>query len=70
MKKLKRDIASKIYQNRIAQDLTQEELAVISKVSHDTISRIEIGDANTSYLKLYKICKALKIKMSDLFKDY
>lgn len=70
MKKLKLDVAARIYQARIEQDLTQEKLALISKVSHDTISRIESGETGSNYIKLYKICKALNIKMADLFQGY
>lgn len=51
---------------RIARDLSQEQLAGEAEVDRTMLSRIERGVANPSLLTLSVICFCLKISLSEL----
>lgn len=70
MSRFTQEIGKRIFYARKEQEITQEELAEITKLTANTISLIECGEVNTGFKNIYKICKALKIKMTDLFKGY
>ena len=53
---------------RKSKGFSQENLANDIGVEISQISRIERGIINTSVLNTFKIAKALKIEVSDLFK--
>lgn len=48
--------------------LTQEQLALLSDINRTYLFRIEKGLANPSLKILNKICRVLKIKISNLLK--
>ena len=60
-------IGKKIKSIRKNSGLTQEKLAEKINVHPTYIGKIESGKNNPSILLLYKLSKALKIKLSDLF---
>jgi transcriptional regulator with XRE-family HTH domain len=70
MSKFTKDIGKRLYLARIEKKLTQEELAILSKVSDNTISLIENGDVNTGFVNIYKLCRALKLPLVELYKGY
>lgn len=51
---------------RMSADLTQEELAEKVNVHPTYIGKIEGGKNNPSFMLLYKISKALKVKLNDM----
>ena len=52
---------------RAGKDLSQQQLADISKVSRQTINAIERGDYNPTISLCISICKALDKTLDDLF---
>lgn len=61
-------LGSRIREHRSAQNLSQDRLALMigSSQGKAYISRIELGKCNVSVLVLYRIAKALGVKVSDL----
>lgn len=47
--------------------LSQAEVAKGTKMHKNYYAKIERGEVNTSYLKIYKIAKVLKVKASEIF---
>lgn len=52
---------------RAAEDLSQQQLAELVKVSRQTISAIEKGDYNPTINLCIAICKALDKTLDELF---
>lgn len=52
---------------RKEQDLSQEKLADLAEVHRTYIGMIERGEKNISILNIYKIARALKKDVKDLF---
>lgn len=61
------ELGNKLRLAREKANLTQEELAKKAGISSNYFAKIERGEVNTTFEKLYKIIKALKIKASDIF---
>ncbi|MCR5435839.1 MAG: helix-turn-helix transcriptional regulator [Treponema sp.] len=57
----------KLKSARALKDLSQDELAKIVGVSRQTINAIEKGDYNPSINLCISICKALNLKLDNLF---
>lgn len=51
---------------RLKRKLSQEQLAELADLHRSYISDVERGAKNISLISIDKVCKALKIKMSDL----
>jgi transcriptional regulator with XRE-family HTH domain len=54
---------------RIAAGMSQADLAFAAEIDRTVISKIEVGNANPSYLTLENICQALHVTLVDLFKE-
>lgn len=52
---------------RLDKGLTQEELAEKIGVSTNYVGMVERAERNTTLLKVFKIAKALDVKVSELF---
>lgn len=52
---------------RIKKGLTLKELGYIIDKDAQSISRVEMGDVNPTYLYLLKICEGLEIDIKELF---
>ena len=52
---------------RIELDMSQTELAKKAGVTHQTIGLIEAGEFNPSIKLCIAICKALGVKLDDIF---
>lgn len=52
---------------RFEKSMTQEELALRTGVSRQTIMSIERGDTNPSVLLAFKIASALEMQITDVF---
>ncbi|MCX7881198.1 MAG: helix-turn-helix domain-containing protein [Patescibacteria group bacterium] len=59
-------LGKKIHFERIKRKLSQEQLAFLSDTDRTYIVRIENGKANPTVKALYKIARALHIKISQL----
>lgn len=71
MSKFTQIIGKRISDRRTDLDLSQQELADLAKIQVAYLGRVELGKYNDLGIKnLRKICKALDIKMVDLFKGY
>jgi len=68
MNKIIRQFANKIRQIRLAQSLSQGDVAEKLGVHRTYISGLERGTQNPSLLTLHKIAKALKVKVGELIK--
>lgn len=67
---IREDIGKRLKAAREKIGLSQEDLAIMSELSVNTISLIENGDVWAKLDSIVKIVSVLKIKMVDLFKDY
>ena len=62
-----KSVREKIRQKRIELNLSQEILSYDANIPRNQVGRIERGEISTSITTLYKICKALKIEIKELF---
>lgn len=63
-----RRLGGRIISERKKQQLSQEQLALLSEMDRTYLARIEEGKANPSIKILYKISRILRIKIHDLLK--
>ena len=68
MANINKEIGQKIRQYRKKKDWTQEELAFEANLHRAYIGQIERGEKNIGLKNLDKICKALEISPSKLFR--
>ncbi|WP_172637617.1 helix-turn-helix domain-containing protein [Desulfitobacterium sp. PCE1] len=54
---------------RLKRNLSQEKLAELCELHRTYISDVERGDRNVSLENIYKICSALGVSVSKVFKD-
>ena len=59
-------LGKRIYLNRKRIGLSQEDLSTHASVDRTFVGRIEQGKANPSFKTMYKISKALKMRLSEL----
>ncbi len=64
--KTQQEIGRKLREVRERKSLLQEEVAKTAGISSSYYARIERGEENPSTTVLENICKALKIKSSDI----
>jgi transcriptional regulator with XRE-family HTH domain len=62
-------IGERIKALRMLKRMTQNELAIECEFEKASMSRIESGKSNPTVRTLFKICKALDVHISELFKD-
>jgi transcriptional regulator with XRE-family HTH domain len=67
MEEIRKKFGDKLKKAREKEKLTQEELARKAGMSSNYFAKIERGEVNTTFDKIYKIIKALKIEASDIF---
>jgi len=60
----------KVREERLKQGLSQEELASRAGVHRTYIGMIERAEKNITLENIEKVAKALKITLSDFFKDF
>lgn len=66
---IKKKFGNKVKQLRIEKGWSQEKLALTADLDRTYIPSIEKGARNVSIVVVEKIAKALKINVSELFKD-
>lgn len=59
--KISKNIGNEIKRVRIERNISQVELAKLTKMTQPAIARIESGNINISVGKLYDICRVLLI---------
>lgn len=62
-----KSVGEKIRMRRLEINLSQELLSYDANIPRNQVGRIERGEISTSITTLYKICKALKVNIKDLF---
>lgn len=62
-----KSVGEKIRLRRLEINLSQELLSYDANIPRNQVGRIERGEISTSITTLFKICKALKIDIKDLF---
>lgn len=62
-----KSLGLKLKKFRTEKGLTLKELGYIIDKEPQSISRVEMGDINPTYLYLLDVCKGLEIEISDLF---
>jgi transcriptional regulator with XRE-family HTH domain len=67
--KLKKIFSNNVRKYRIKQNLSQEELAEKAGVHRTYIGSVERGERNVTINVMEKICAALGIPITDLFKE-
>ena len=60
------DIGIRIRRIRLSRDLTQSQLASICNFEKSTVSKIEGGQVNISYLTLYRLSQGLNVSICKL----
>ncbi|MBP6054913.1 MAG: helix-turn-helix transcriptional regulator [Cytophagaceae bacterium] len=68
-KEISRKVGANIRVIRLAKGLTIEKLASDANMEYTQLSRIELGQINTSLFQVYKIAQALDVKMCELFQN-
>lgn len=63
-------VGTALKQQRLAQHLTIQDVSELSDISRGMLSRIENGQATPSLDALARICQALGLSISSLFKDF
>ena len=66
---IQKSFGNKIRELRLKQELSQEELAFKSNIHRTYIGCIERGEKNISLKNIYKISKALNIKLKEIFEN-
>jgi transcriptional regulator with XRE-family HTH domain len=66
---IRNKFGKKVKQLRIENGWSQEKLAMAADLDRTYIPSIEKGERNVSIVVIEKIAKALKIQISDMFKD-
>jgi len=64
--KILRQLGERIRGARKEHSLSQEALAELAEIHVNHLRRIELGQANPTYLVLLRICDALSIDFSEL----
>ncbi|MCA6446891.1 MAG: helix-turn-helix transcriptional regulator [Chitinophagaceae bacterium] len=64
---LLKNLGEKLKSIRQAKGLTLKELGYRVDKDPQSISRVELGDINPTYLYLMQICEGLDIEITDLF---
>lgn len=62
-------VGTKIKSLRLEKKLSQEKLAGLAEIDRTYMQSIEKGERNISIAILYKIAKALELKMSNLLEN-
>jgi transcriptional regulator with XRE-family HTH domain len=60
-------IGSKLRELRISKSITIEQLSFKSGIDPKQITRIELGQINTSIFQIYRISNALSVDLVDIF---
>lgn len=68
--KLDQFLASTLKQRRLSQGLKITDVAQLAGISQGMLSRIENAQVSTSLDTLHKVCNALGLHLSALFKDF
>ena len=63
-------VGTAVKQHRVNQHLTIQDVSDLADVSRGMLSRIENGQATPSLDALQRICRALGVSLSNLFKDF
>jgi transcriptional regulator with XRE-family HTH domain len=63
-------LGTKIRDARLALGMSQEKLAEIADVHRTYIGMVERAEKNITILSLYKIAKALNVKVTELIVDF
>ena len=66
-KKVLKQLGQKLKEKRKEANLTQEQLAEIVGIHPTYVGKLEGGKNNPSVKMVYKITRALKIKLCDIF---
>ena len=61
------EIGKNVRRIRISVGVTQEQLAALSGLSNDYLSRLELGKESPKVETLCRICEALKVDIVELF---
>ena len=63
-------VGTALKQHRLSQHLTIQDVSELSDISRGMLSRIENDQATPSLDALQRICQALGVSLSNLFKDF
>jgi len=69
-KELLNALGRKIREARKSKGLSQKQFSYASEIEKASLSRIENGRTNISFLTLVKICACLEIAMHELFDSH
>ena len=62
-------LGQRLKEIRTSKGLTLKQLGYLVDKDPQSISRVEVGDINPTYLYLLCVCKGLEIDITDLLKD-
>jgi putative transcriptional regulator len=61
-------VADRLYELRVENELTQEQLAKASGIDRKTVNRIENGHFAPNLDTLFRLCDAIGVKPAELLK--
>ncbi len=64
-----KDLGQRLKNIRIARGLTLKQLGYLIDKDPQSVSRVEMGDINPTYLYLLDLCKGLEVDFLEIFKD-
>jgi transcriptional regulator with XRE-family HTH domain len=62
-------LGQRIKEIRQQREMSQMDVSAQSYIEIATLSRLEAGKANPTFVTLFRLCQALNIGMSELFHD-
>ena len=64
-----KELGAKLKTVRVSKNLTLKELGYRIDKDPQSISRVEMGDINPTYMYLLKLCEGLEISLTNLLKE-
>jgi putative transcriptional regulator len=64
---LLKELGVRIRVIRLSKDMTQNQLAINCNIEKSSMSKIESGQINLTYISLHRISKGLDVHISQLF---
>lgn len=65
-----RELGDAVREARTAKGMSQEELASASALDRTYVGGVERGERNVGFINLVKLARSLRVRLSELLKDF